>query len=129
MHPSTNPLPFPSPLPTPAIFHTDGRSEEMLPDLMALGVMAINPVQPECDDPEHLKRQFGSRLVLKGTRSSRALTFGTPEEVRAEIRVRMDTAKRWGGVMITPNNCPDVNTSYENFQAFFEACEEYGQVP
>ena len=109
-------------------FHTDGRSEEMIPDLMAIGVTAINPVQPECDDPEHLKRKFGRKLVLKGTLSSWVLTFGTPEEVKAEIKLRMDTAKRWGGMIITPNNCPDVNTPYENFRAFLDACEEYGRV-
>ena len=109
-------------------FHTDGRSEEMIPDLMAMGVTAINPVQPECDNPEHLKRTFGSKLVLKGTLSSAVLTFGTPDQVRAEIGVRMDTAKRWGGVMITPNNCPDINTPYANFTAFLDACEEYGRV-
>ena len=107
-------------------FHTDGRSEEMISDLMAIGVTAINPVQPECDDPEQLKRKFGRKLVLKGTLSSRVLTFGTPEEVKAEIKVRLDTAKRWGGVMITPNNCPDINTPHENFRAFLDACEEYG---
>lgn len=107
-------------------FHTDGRSEEMIPDLMAIGVTAINPVQPECDDPEHLKRTFGSKLVLKGTLSSWVLTFGTPEQVRAEISTRMDTARRWGGMMITPNNCPDINTPHENFRAFLDACEEYG---
>lgn len=109
-------------------FHTDGRSEEMIPDLMAIGVTAINPVQPECDDPEHLKQKFGRKLVLKGTLSSRVLTFGAPEEVKAEIRTRMDTAKRWGGMVITPNNCPDVNTPYENFKAFLEACEKFGKV-
>ena len=109
-------------------FHTDGCSEEMIPDLMAIGVTAINPVQPECDDPEQLKQKFGSRLVLKGTLSSWVLTFGTPEQVKAEIKIRMDTAKRWGGVVITPNNCPDTNTSHENFRAFLDACQEYGQI-
>jgi len=107
-------------------FHTDGRSEEMIPDLMAIGVTAINPVQPEVDDPEHLKRTFGRKLVLKGTLSSHVLTFGAPGEVRAEIKTRIDTARRWGGTVITPNNCPDVNTPYENFRAFLDACEEYG---
>ena len=109
-------------------FHTDGRSEEMIPDLMAIGVTAINPVQPECDDPEHLKRTFGTKLVLKGTLSSRVLTFGTPQEVRAEIRTRMNTAKRWGGMMVTPNNCPDVDTPHRNFRAFLDACEECGEI-
>ncbi|MFH0963167.1 MAG: uroporphyrinogen decarboxylase family protein [Planctomycetota bacterium] len=109
-------------------FHTDGRSEEMIPDLLAIGVTAINPVQPECDDPEHLKRRFGPRLVLKGTLSSRVLTFGAPDDVKAEIKTRMDTAKRFGGMLITPNNCPDVNTSPANFKAFLDACEEYGRL-
>jgi uroporphyrinogen decarboxylase len=105
-------------------FHTDGRTEEMIPDLLAIGVNAINPVQPECDDPEHLKKRFAPRLVLKGTLSSRVLTFGSPDDVKDEIRVRIDTAKRWGGLMITPNNQPDVNTPYENFRAFLEGCED-----
>ena len=109
-------------------FHTDGRTEEMVPDLLAIGVTSINPVQPECDDPEHLKQKFGSKLVLKGTLSSKAFTFGTPDEVRAEIKIRMDTAKKWGGMIITHNNAPDVNTPYANFRAFLDACEEYGRV-
>jgi uroporphyrinogen decarboxylase len=109
-------------------FHTDGRSEEMIPDLLAIGVNAINPVQPECDDPEHLKSTYGRRLVLKGTLSSWVLTFGTPQQVRDEIRVRMDTARRWGGVMITPNNMPDINTPMANFRAFLDACEEFGRT-
>jgi len=109
-------------------FHTDGCCEEMVADLMAIGVTAINPVQPECDDPEHLKQTFGRKLVLKGTLSSHVLTFGNPDDVRAEVRARMATAKRWGGMMVTPNNVPDANTSYENFQAFLDACEEYGRT-
>ena len=109
-------------------FHTDGRSEEMIPDLIAIGVTAINPVQSECDDPEYLKQKFGRKLVLIGTLSSHVLTFGSPSEVKAEIKTRMDTAKRWGGMIITPNNCPDVTTPYENFRAFLDACEEYGRI-
>ena len=66
--------------------------------------------------------------MLKGTLSSAVLTFGTPDEVKAEIRTRMDTAKRWGGAMITPNNCPDINTPYANFRAFLDTCEEYGRA-
>ena len=107
-------------------FHSDGRCEEMLPDMMAIGVTAINPVQPECDDPEHLKRTFGRKLILKGTLSSHVLTFGSPEEIRAEVAVRMDTARRYGGMVITPNNSPDVNTPFENFRSFLDACEQLG---
>ena len=109
-------------------FHTDGRMQEAIPDMMAIGVTAINPVQPECDDPEFLKQTFGRKLVLKGTLSSRTLTFGTPGDIRAEIEVRMDTGRRWGGLMLTPNNAPDVNTPFKNFRAFLDAAEEYGHI-
>ena len=105
-----------------------GEVPERIPDMMAIGVTAINPVQPECDDPELLKQTFGRKLVLKGTLSSRTLTFGTPSDIRAEIEVRMDTGKRWGGLMLTPNNAPDVNTPLDNFRAFLDAAEEHGRI-
>lgn len=109
-------------------FHTDGRMQEAIPALMAIGVTAINPVQPECDDPEYLKKTFGKKLVLKGTMSARNLTFGTPETIRAEVKVRMETGKRWGGLVLQNNNTPDRNTPYENFSAFLDAAEEYGRI-
>jgi len=108
-------------------FHSDGKNEEAIPEMMRIGVTAINPVQPECDDPEHLKRKFGKKLVLVGTLSSRTYTFGAPEEVKAEIRIRMETGKRWGGLILSHNNSPDINTPYENMRAFLEAAEEYGK--
>ena len=94
--------------------------------MMRMGVTAINPVQPECDDPEHLKRTFGSKLVLVGTLSSNTYTFGSPADVKAEIKIRMETGKRWGGLILSHNNSPDVNTPYENMVAFLEAADEYG---
>ena len=109
-------------------FHSDGKNEEAIPEMMRIGVNAINPVQPECDDPEHLKRKFGRKLVLCGTLSSRTYTFGTPQQVKEEIKVRMETGKRWGGLILSHNNTPDVNTPYENMRAFLEAAEEYGKV-
>jgi len=109
-------------------FHSDGKNEQAIPEMMRMGINAINPVQPECDDPEHLKRKFGRKLVLCGTLSSRTYTFGTPEEVKEEIKTRMETGKRWGGLILSHNNSPDVNTPYENMRAFLEAAEEYGRV-
>ena len=109
-------------------FHTDGRMEEAIPDLMAIGVTAVNPVQPECDDPEHLKRTFGRKLILKGTMSANGLTFGPSERIRAEVKTRMEMGKRWGGLVLHNNNAPDPNTPWENFLAFLEAAQEYGRL-
>jgi uroporphyrinogen decarboxylase len=108
-------------------FHSDGKNEEAIPEMMRIGVTAINPVQPECDDPEHLKKTFGRKLVLVGTLSSQTYTFGTPRDVKAEIKTRMETGKRWGGLILSHNNSPDINTPYQNMRAFLEAAEEYGK--
>lgn len=106
-------------------FHTDGKNQEAIPDLISIGITCINPVQPECDDPELLKKLYGKRLTLMGTLSSRTLTFGSAEEIREEVKLRMQTAKNYGGLILTNNNTPDRNTPWESFDAFYEAAEEY----
>ena len=107
-------------------FHTDGKMGEAIPRMVEIGVNAINPVQPELDDPGELKQRYGRKLVLSGTVGARTLAFGPVDRIRAEIAERMETAKTYGGMIITSNNTPDWNTPYEHFGAFLEACEEYG---
>ena len=109
-------------------FHTDGKMGAAIPRMLEIGVNAIDPVQPELDDPEQLKRRFGRKLVLAGTVGARTLAFGPPDRIRAEIAERMETAKAYGGMIITSNNSPDRNTPFEHFRAFLEACEEYGAL-
>ena len=109
-------------------FHTDGKMGEAIPRLIEIGVSDINPVQPELDDPRQLKQQYGRRLVLTGTVGAGTLAFGPPSKIRDEIAARMDTARNYGGMVITPNNSPDVNTPFENFHAFLEACETFGKI-
>jgi len=108
------------------VFHTDGKIEEIIPDLIAIGATTVGPIQPELDDPEELKRIYGPRLVLKGTLSAKTLTFGSPEEVQAEVKTRVETGKRWGGLFLSSNNTPDYNTPWENMLTFLDAAEEYG---
>ena len=35
----------------PVLYHSDGNIEELIPELIEIGVTAINPIQPECIDP------------------------------------------------------------------------------
>ncbi len=73
-------------------YHSDGDFTAVVPDLVEIGVNVINPVQPDCMDALAIKRAFGDRLALWGTVGTAALwDRGTPDQVRAEVRLRSRT--------------------------------------
>ncbi len=106
-------------------YHCDGNVEPLIPDLIETGIDILNPIQPECMDPARIKAQFGDRLSFWGTVSvQRTMCLGTPEEVKAEVRQRINTVGRGGGFILAPAHVLGPETPWENIQAFFEAADE-----
>ena len=109
-------------------YHSDGDCRAILPDLIEIGVTVLNPVQPECMDPAALKREFGDRLAFWGTVGTQStMPHGTPEEVRAVVRERIETVGRGGGLLISPTHTLEPDVPWENLIAFIEAVDEYGR--
>lgn len=105
-------------------YHCDGNVEELIPDLIEIGVDILNPIQPECMDPARIKRLYGDRLSFWGTVSlQRTMTRGTPDEVRAEVRERIRTVGKGGGLILAPAHVLSPETPWENIVAFFEAAD------
>ncbi len=115
------------------LYHSCGAVEPLLRDLIELGVDAINPVQVGAtgmDDTRRLKAMYGRDLTFwGGIDTQRTLPFGTPEEVRAEVRRRTeDLAGNGGFVLAAVHNIrPEVKP--ENICAMYEAALEYGRYP
>lgn len=111
--------------PEAAVFyHSDGNLEALIPELIEIGVDILNPVQPECMDPAALKARFGDRLAFWGTVSvQRTMPFGSPADVRAEVRRRIREVGRGGGLILSPAHVLGPETPWENIVAFFEASE------
>ena len=108
-------------------YHSDGNVWDAIPDLIDAGVDVLNPVQPECMDPAAVKDAFGDRLSFFGTISvQRTMPFGTPDDVRAEVKLRMETIGKGGGLLLSPAHVLQPDTPWENVLAFFEAVEEFG---
>jgi uroporphyrinogen decarboxylase len=104
-----------------------GRIEPILPDLVEIGVDILSAVQPECMDPALLKQSYGERLAFWGTISVQStLPFGSPEDVRAEVKRRIETVGRGGGLLIGPSHVPGPEVAWENLVAYFDAVREYG---
>ena len=67
--------------------HSCGNIGEIVPDIVDLGFDILHPVQPECMDFEKAAASYGKDIVLCATISSqRTFPFGTPEDVREEVK-------------------------------------------
>jgi uroporphyrinogen decarboxylase len=80
-----------------------------IPDLVELGVDALNPVQVnshDMGDTASLKRRFGDRMAFWGAvDTSEVLPRGRPEDVRQEVRRRIvDLAPGGGYVLASVHN-------------------------
>jgi len=108
-------------------YHSDGVINPIIPDLIEIGVEVLNPIQPECMDPAELKRLYGDRLAFWGTIGTQTtMPFGTPEDVRAAVRKRIETVGQGGGLLIAPSHTLEPEVPWENMAAFVEAVREYG---
>jgi uroporphyrinogen decarboxylase len=110
------------------LFHSDGNLSAIIPELIEIGVDILNPVQPECMDPAALKVQYGDRLSFWGTIGTQTtMPFGTPQQVKDEMRRRMETVGQGGGLLLGPTHSLQPDVPWANIVAFFEAVEEYGR--
>jgi uroporphyrinogen decarboxylase len=105
-------------------YHSDGNIEAVIPELIEIGVDILNPIQPECMEPAAIKRRYGDSLSFWGTVSvQRTMPFGTPDDVRAEVRARVRNVARGGGLILAPAHVLGPETPWENIVAFFEAAD------
>jgi uroporphyrinogen decarboxylase len=108
-------------------YHTDGNATAIVPDLIEIGLDILNPIQSECMDPACLKREFGRDLAFWGTIGTQStLPFGTPEDVRAEVKLRMETVGVGGGLLLAPTHMIEPEVPWENIVAAVDAVNEFG---
>jgi uroporphyrinogen decarboxylase len=108
-------------------YHSDGNVWDAIPGLIEAGIDVLNPVQPDCMDPAEVKKEFGDRLSFFGTISvQETMPMGTPEDVRNEVKLRMETIGKGGGLLLAPSHVLQPDTPWENIVAFFDAVDEYG---
>jgi uroporphyrinogen decarboxylase len=110
--------------------HSCGAIRELIPDLIDIGVDALNPVQVSAEGMEtaELKAEFGSEVTFWGgtVDPQKTLARGTPEEVRDETVRRIDDLKPGGGFVIASVHNMQAQVPVENILAFWAAVEEAG---
>jgi uroporphyrinogen decarboxylase len=105
--------------------HSCGCIDALIPRLVEMGLDVLNPVQPEAMDLARLKRDFGQRLTFWGGISTQqTLPFGTPEEVRAEVRAVRDCLATGGGYILAPAQSIQADVPVANVLALLEVARE-----
>jgi uroporphyrinogen decarboxylase len=103
-------------------YHSDGFIYPIIPDLIEIGLDVLNPIQPASLDPIQLKKDFGNKLCFWGSIDEQhTLPFGTAADVGAEVKTRLETLGKDGGLILGPTHHVQLDTPMENFWAMVNA--------
>jgi uroporphyrinogen decarboxylase len=108
--------------------HACGNIEPFIPRLIDLGLDVIHPIQKYAMDEREIARRYGGRIcVWSGIDVQRTIPFGTPDEVRAEVRHLMDTWHRSEGRMLfASGNVIRGDCPVPALEALYEEAYGYG---
>jgi uroporphyrinogen decarboxylase len=114
----------------PFMMHSDGVLWEVIPDLIALGLNALHPIEPKAMDITEVKAKYGHKLAIIGNIDlGSTLVRGTPDEVKAEVKQRIKDLAPGGGYMVGSSAGITRYVPLRNFNALREAAFEYGTYP
>ncbi|MCX5641853.1 MAG: hypothetical protein NTY10_01215 [Candidatus Omnitrophica bacterium] len=104
--------------------HSCGDIEEVLPDLIELGLDLYNPFQPEVTDIVRIKKEYGNKLSFWGGLSiQKVLPFGTTEEVKKEVRRLINDIGSGGGYVLAPAHATPKDVPLANVLALIETLQ------
>jgi uroporphyrinogen decarboxylase len=111
--------------------HCCGSIEEILPDLIEIGLDVYQSVQPEAknNSPYELKRQYGDKITFWGGLGSQSIIpFSTPVEIKAEVARLCREMGQGGGYILSPAKPLQPETPVENAAAVVEAFLQQAMV-
>jgi len=112
-------------------YHGCGAVFDLVPHLIEIGVDILNPVQVSARgmDSRRLKATYGNDVVFwgGGVDTQRVLPFGTVEEVRDEVKRRIDDFAPGGGFIYATVHNIQAFVPPENITAVYDTVREYGR--
>lgn len=116
--------------PAKIVYHSCGSIYWAIGDIIDMGADGLNPVQVSAAhmQTDRLKREFGRHICFwGGIDTHHVLPFGTPDEVRAEVRRRIDDLAEGGGFVAGPVHIIQGEVPADNILAMAEAAHVYGR--
>ena len=111
--------------------HSCGAVEPFIPMFIESGFDILNPVQCSAAgmDPRILKEKYGRDIVFwgGGIDTQKILPFGTPDEVRAQVKERCEIFGKDGGFVFNAIHNVQAGTPIENIVAMLDALGDYNK--
>jgi uroporphyrinogen decarboxylase len=107
------------------MMHSCGGIRPFIPDMIAAGMDVLDPVQVRAEgmDVEGLRREFGRDLTFHGSiDTQQTLPFGSPADVAAEVRARLELFGDEGGFICcgSQHYLPDI--PLDNLLTIYRTC-------
>lgn len=107
--------------------HSCGNIEAFLPRFIELGIDVIHPIQTYTMNERKVSSQFGDRITIwSGFDVQRVIPYGTPEDVRREVRRLTDAyARPEGRFMLTLGNAATPDTPPSSLESLLDEAIQY----
>jgi hypothetical protein len=113
--------------------HSCGSVSTLLEDFIAAGFDILNPVQCSAAnmEPAELKKKFGGRITFwgGGVDTQNTLPFGTPGDVRSQVRERVRVFGPGGGFVFNAIHNVQALVPVENVLAMYRTAADCGRYP
>lgn len=110
-------------------YHSCGSIAQFIPHFTEIGYDIVNPVQISAFDMEpcSLKKRFGETMSFWGglCNSQKTLPFGTPKQIRDEVKRNFECLKPGGGFVASPIHNITAEVPPQNIVAMFDAALEF----
>jgi hypothetical protein len=111
------------------IYHGCGNARDILDDLVELGLDAYNPLEAKAGlDVVELKKRYAGRLAFVGNIDVRVLETGDPQQIREEIRYKLQAAQG-GGFVFQSDHSITSNVAPESYELAIQTLRELGTYP
>ena len=111
----------------PVMVHCCGQIAPIMSHLLNWQVEAVHPIQPVANDIYAMGAEVGDQLALVGNIDiAGPLSFGSADEVRAEVREHIDRLAGGGGYVVCSSHSIIDSVKPENYLAMCEATHEFG---
>lgn len=112
----------------PVMIHTCGSSEWAYEDFIAMGVKAVDTLQPEAAhmNPENLIKKYGGRIAFHGCISTAAIAKLEEDKVEDYCRKTLELMKPTMAYAFAPTHQIQDNTPVENVRRMYQAAHTYG---
>jgi len=105
-------------------YHTCGAVYDFLDDFAEMGLDCLNPLQLSAAgmDAEKIKQHYGDKFTFwgGGVDTQKVLPFGTPDEVRKQVRERISILGKDGGFVFNTIHNIVANVPAENLVAMYD---------